>query len=144
MYVLGGDENPATRALLVDLGIESSYHPRIAAADASEILRTCSFAWLDYFHRPGVEMAVILKSSAFASACAHAVITVLPHHGSSILIDGDRLPGPFFVETDRAEIPGDAAREKIATEIYAWYQRHVASEHLIEHIAEVFGLRVVP
>ena len=141
LFVLGGNENPATRSLLVDLEIESTYRPSIAAADASEILRTCSFAWLDYFHRPDVETAIILKSSAFASACAHAVITVLPYRGSAIAIDGDRLPGPFFVAADRAQVPGAEARARIAGDIYAWYQRHVSSELLIERIAEMIGLQ---
>ena len=141
LFVLGGAENQATRSLLVDLGIESDYRPRIAAADASEILKTCSFAWFNYFHRPDVETSVILKSSAFSSACAHAVIPVLPHRGSAIAIDGDRLPGPFFVGPESAEIPDAEARAKTATRIYDWYQRHVASGHLIEGIATTFGLR---
>lgn len=140
LFVLGGEENPVTRSLLADLAIETEYRPRIAAPDASEILETCSFAFLDYFHRPDVETAVILKSSAFASACAHAVITVLPHRGSAIVMDGDRFPGPFFVEADRAEIPGAEARANIASDIYNWYKRHVSSELLLRTISEMIGL----
>ena len=140
LFVLGGHENPVTRSLLVDLGIESDYRPRIAANDASEILKSCAFAWFDYFHRPDVETSVILKSSAFASACSHGVIPVLPHRGSPIVINGDRLPGPFFVESVRCEIPDSTERGKIATEIYDWYQRHASSEHLVSAIASMFGL----
>ena len=140
LFVLGGEENPVTRSLLADLAIETDYRPRITATDASEILETCSFAFLDYFHRPDVETGVLLKSSAFASACAHAVITVLPHRGSAIVMDGDRFPGPFFVEADRAEIPGAEARVKIASDIYNWYQRHVSSELLLRTISEMIGL----
>ena len=140
LFVLGGAENPVTRSLLVDLGIESDYRPQIAAAEASEILKTCSFAWFNYFHRPNVETSVILKSSAFASACAHAVIPVLPHSGSTIAIDCDRLPGPFFVESERAEIPGAEARAKTATDIYNWYHRNASSEILVRQIAEIFQL----
>ena len=140
LFVLGGEENPAIRALLADLGIESDYRPRIAAADASQILETCSFAFIDYFHRADVETAVILKSSAFASACAHAVIPVLPHTGSKIAVGGDHMPGPFFVERARAEIPGAEARATIAAEIYAWYQRQVSSEHLLRAIIEMLGI----
>jgi hypothetical protein len=143
LFVLGGEENPVTRSLLVDLGIETTYRPRIAAADTSELLRTCSFAWLDYFHRPDVETLVLLKSSAFASLCAHAVITVLPHRGSAIAIDGECLPGPFFIEKDHAEIPDAAERAKIASEIYLYYGRHVASENLIERLAEIFALQTI-
>jgi len=140
LYVLGGAENPATRSLLVDLGIESDYRPQIAAAEASEILKTCSFAWFNYFHRPNVETSVILKSSAFASACAHAVVPVLPHRGSIVAMDGDPLPGPFFVEPERAEIPGAEARAKIAADIYNWYHRNASSEILVRRIADIFQL----
>ena len=140
LFVLGGAENPTTRSLLGDLGIESDYRPQIPAAEASEILQTCSFAFLDYFHRPNVETAIILKSSAFNSACAHAVIPVLPHGGSTIAIDGERLPGPFFIDFDRAEIPAGDVRARMATTIYDWYQRHAASEHLVRGIAEKLAL----
>jgi hypothetical protein len=140
LLVLGGVDNPATRSLLGDLAVESDYRPRIAAADASEILNTCSFAWFNYFHRPDVETSVILKSSAFAAACAHGVIPVFPHRGSAISLDSDRLPGPFFVEPNRCEIPDARTRPEIAADIYAWYQRHVSSEHLVQGIAEIFGL----
>jgi hypothetical protein len=140
LFVLGGDDNPATRSLLVDLAVESDYRPRIAAADASEILKSCSFGWFNYFHRPDVETSVILKSSAFASACAHGVIPAFPHRSSAISFDGDRLPGPFFVEPDRSEIPGAQDRAKIAADIYSWYQRHASSERLIRGIAEIVGL----
>jgi hypothetical protein len=140
LSVLGGVENPATRSLLVDLGVESDYRPQIAAAEASEILKSCSFGWFNYFHRPNIETSVILKSSAFASACAHAVIPVLPHRGAPIAIDGERLPGPYFIDFDCAEIPASEARGKIAANICDWYQRHASSEHLVRGIAEKFGL----
>jgi len=140
LFVLGGNENPVTRSLLVDLAVQLDYRPHIAAAEASEILRTCSFAWFDYFHRPDVETSVILKSSAFAAACAHAVIPVFPHRGSVISLGSDRLPGPFFVEPDRCEIPDAHRRAKIASDIYDWYQRHFSSESLVQAIAKIFGL----
>ena len=140
LLVLGGNENPAARSLLADLGIESSYRPRIAASEASEILRMCSFAWFDYFHRPDVETSVVLKSSAFAAACAHAVIPVFPHRGSMVSIDGDRLAGPFFVEPNGCEIPDGATRAKSAADIYGWYQRHASSEVLVRGVAKALGL----
>ena len=150
LFVLGGEDNPVARSLLVDLvrqgtdspgrAVESDYRPRIAATDASEILKTCSFGWFNYFHRPDVETSVILKSSAFASSCAHGVIPVFPHRGSAISLDDDRLPGPFFVASDRCEIPGAHDRAKIAAGIYDWYQRHASSEFLVQAIAKTLGL----
>jgi hypothetical protein len=140
LFVLGGEENPRTRSLLVDLGIESDYRPRVAAQEASEILKTCSFAWFNYFHRPDVETSVILKSSAFASACAHGVIPVFPHRGSAISIGSDRMPGPFFIEREQIDVPTAEKRTEVATEIYNWYQRHASSEQLVRSIAKMFGL----
>ncbi len=140
LFVLGGNENPVTRSLLADLGIESDYRPRIAASDASEILRTCSFAWINYFHRPDVESSVILKSSAFAAICAHGVVPIFPHGGGPISINGDRLPGPFFAESNRREIPSPQERSTIAGDIYDWYQRHASSELLVRGIADALEL----
>jgi hypothetical protein len=140
LFVLGGTERDAVRSLIVDLGIESEYRPQIAAADGSEILKTCAFAWFNYFVRPVADMGVILKSSAFASACAHGITPVFPHPGSTITIDGDRLPGPFFVEQNHCGIPDANRRGKIAADIYDWYQRHVLSDHLVQGIADSFQL----
>jgi hypothetical protein len=140
LFVLGGDENSATRSLLVDLAIGSDYRPRIAAKEASEILKTCSFALFNYFHRPDVETSVILKSSAFASACAHGVIPVFPHRGSPISIDSDRMPGPFFIGRQQTDVPTAETRAEIATGICDWYQRHASSEHLVNAIAKMFGM----
>ena len=141
LFVLGGNDNAAARSMLSELTIESNYNPRIAATDASQFLATCSFAWFDYFHRRDVETSVILKSSAFAAACAHAVIPVFPHRGSPISLDGDSLPGPFFVKQNRSEIPGARERAVIAAAIYDWYQRYASSEHLLRGIADALDWR---
>ena len=134
---MGGHENPATRSLLADLAIESDYRPQIAARDASEILQTCSFAWFNYFHRHDVESAMVLKSSAYAAACAHAVIPIFPHGGSPISIERDTLPGPFFVSRDKKDVPTDADRAAIAQSIYDWYQRYASSRCLSKAVAEM-------
>ena len=83
---------------------------------------------------------MILKSSAFASACAHGVIPVFPHPGSTISVEGDRLPGPFFVSRGENDVPNANNRAAIAQNIYDWYQLHVLSELLVKGIAEVLGL----
>lgn len=140
LVVLGGHENPVTRSLLADLAIDSDYRPGITAAEASEILRTCSFTWFNYFHRADIETSVILKSSAYASACAHGIIPVFPHQGSAISVEDDPLPGPFYVSPDEKQVPTADNRAAIAQTIYDWYQRHVASELLVNGVAGVLGL----
>ena len=139
LFVLGGNVNPAMRSLLVDLSkIQADYRPQIPAAEASQILSTASFAWIDYFHRPDVPTAIALKSTAFAAACAHAVVPVFPHRGSAISVRGDHLPGPYFIDGRQSELPQD--RAAIASEIYAWYRRFASSEHLVQGIASALGL----
>jgi hypothetical protein len=140
LLVLGGEDNPVVRALLADLPIQSDYHPRIAAPEASQILRTCSFAWFNYFHRTNVETSVVLKSSAFAAVCAHAVIPVFPHRGRLISLEGDQLPGPFFVSRCENDVPNPGSRAATAQAVYDWYQRHASSEILANRVAELLGL----
>jgi hypothetical protein len=139
LCVLGGIDNPAARVMLAELAnIRVNYHPQIKAEEASDILSTCAFAWVDYFHRPDVLTSAILKSTAFAAACAHGVIPVLPHSGTVVALQGDRLPGLYFVEPMRAKLPADPA--KVAADIYAWYQRNVSSDHLVYGIARALNL----
>ena len=141
LFVIGGNENPVTRCLLAGLpNIRIEYHPQISAAEASQILSSCSFAWLDYFHRTDVPTDIILKSSVFAAACAHGVIPVFPHQGSAIFVDTDRLSGPFFVSQTDSEVPGIDDRPKVSAEIYNWYQRNAASDHLVREIADTLEL----
>jgi hypothetical protein len=142
LYVLGGDENPTT---LRDLGeirdVACHYHPRIEASAASEILSSCSFGWIDYFRQHNVPTAAILKSGSFASYCAHAVIPILPHEGSVIALQGDQLPGPYFVETNRAHLPALPDRAKTSACIYEWYRRHASVEHLAKGIATLLQIK---
>lgn len=141
LFVLGGSDNPATRSLLADfVNVRVDYRPQIDAGEATQVLSTCSFGWLDYFHRTDVPSDVILKSSAFGAMCAHGVITVFPHRGSSIAIDGDALPGPYLIDAQFVELPSANDRKGVASQIYQWYQRHASSEHRARNIARALGL----
>jgi hypothetical protein len=139
LFVLGGTDNSATRLTIHKLNnLRSSYHPQIEAEEASRILSTCCFAWVDYFHRPNVPTSAILKSTAFAAACAHGVTPVLPHRGSKVSLRGDQLPGPFFIDGTGSELPEDPA--KTAAQIYSWYERNVSSNRLVYGIARALYL----
>jgi hypothetical protein len=141
LFVLGGNESSTIRSLLNEIKVKSDYRPRVASAEASEILRRCSYMWIDYFHRPDVDSSVALKSSAFAAACAHAIIPVFPHGGTQISIAGDALPGPFFVRPSDANVPHANDRPKIATDIYNWYGRHSSSDELVRGVELALGLK---
>jgi hypothetical protein len=141
LYVLGGSDSPAARSLFADLAnVRVDYHPQIDAGEASQILSTCSFGWLDYFHRSNVPSDIILKSSAFGAMCAHGVITVFPHRGSPIAIDGDAMPGPYFMDAQFVELSPANDREKVASQIYHWYQRNASSEHRARTIGRALGI----
>ena len=135
LEIIGGDENTAVRSAIVELPIEVHYQPNIAVSDASEILSDSSFMWLDYFYRSAEPTVLVLKSTAFAAACAHGVIPILPERGTEIFIDNDRLPGPFFIEPRSSEAISLEGRAKIATLYYEWYHRHSSSEILARSIA---------
>ena len=138
LFVLGGKDDHSIRSQLSDLpNIRTVYRPEIAATEASQILSSCSFAWLDYFHRPNVPTDAVPKSGAFAAACAHGVIPVFPHRGSEIALKSDRLPGPYFVEADRFELPSD--HTQVASEIFGWYTRNANSDHLVRGVAKLLG-----
>ena len=142
LYVLGGEENPTTHRDLGEIrGIACHYRPRIEASAASEILSSCSFGWIDYFRQHSVPTAAILKSGSFASYCAHGVIPILPHEGSVIALQGDQLPGPYFIETNRTHLPALPDRAKTSACIYEWYRRHASVEHLANGIAALLQIK---
>ena len=140
LSVFGGNDNSTIRSLLPECGIQTDYRPRIEAADAIAILSASSFLWLDYFDRQEVPMEFVLKSTAFAAACTHGVVPIFPHRGSEISIEGDRLPGPFFINADSLELPTVNARATLAEQFYGWYQRHASSDHLARGIARALQL----
>ena len=140
LFIFGGNDNSTVRSLLRDLGIQTHYRPGVAVAEASSILSASSFLWLDYFDRPDVPLEFVLKSTAFAAACAHGVVPVFPQRSSRISLEGDRLPGPFFVEEDCSELPVPDDRPKVAEQFYDWYQRHASSDHLARGIARALQL----
>jgi hypothetical protein len=140
LFVIGGNESATVRALLRHCEIQTDYLPRLTSADASGILSSSSFVWLDYFTRPGVPGDVLLKSTAFAAACAHGAIPVFPHRSSVISVEADPLPGPFFIEPTHSEIPTARNSAQIAARFYNWYQRHASSTHLAHGIARALEL----
>jgi hypothetical protein len=142
LSVFGGNDSPAVHAFLARLHpqIHTDYLPRIPRADASRILSESSFVWLDYFHRRGVPADILLKSTAFAAACAHGAIPVLAHRASAISVHSDPLPGPFFVEPSVSELPDAASRAETAARFYHWYRRHAASNHLAHQIERALEL----
>lgn len=140
LFVVGGADNSRVRQTLAgEKKIHTHYHPEVEAKIASEILATCTFGWMDYFHHPDVPLPVILKSSAFAAYCAHGVVPVFPRGGSTISVDDHALPGPFFVAPDRQELPRETERATTAQAVYSWYSQNATAAHLAATLAPEFG-----
>ena len=136
LFVVGGAEREEIYARLGgQQDIRTHYHPNVEASVAAKILSTCAFAWIDYFHQPGVPMATILKSTAFAAFCAHGVIPVFPHDGSPIHLRQDGLPGPFFVTGSGQNLPSEQERAPVAQSMHEWYRRNASSPRLAETVA---------
>jgi hypothetical protein len=136
LFVVGGVEREEIRTRLGEQqDIRTHYHPNVDAKAAAEILSTCAFAWIDYFHQSDVPMATILKSTAFAAFCSHGVITVFPHRGSPIHLRQDTLPGPFFVTGSGQNLPSEQQRAPIAKATHDWYRRNASSRHLAKAVA---------
>lgn len=122
--IVGGSESRELQELIVDLApMRVSYRPNISAPEASAILSQCSFAWFDYFHRAPAPGPVLLKSSAFAAACAHAIVPVFPHAISAIAQD---LPKPLTVD----RLGDSIERASLARRYYSWYQKRASSDCL--------------
>ncbi len=139
LLVVGGKKNPQIRLLLDRLNnVQSSYYPRVENDFAAKLVSSCAFAWLDYFHQPGVALTTILKSTVFAAICAHGVIPVFPHDGAPISLGGDSLPGPFFVTASEQNLPADDERPGIGYSLHEWYRRHSSSGHLANMVAALF------
>ncbi|MDQ2867327.1 MAG: hypothetical protein M3R59_02790 [Verrucomicrobiota bacterium] len=132
LEVLGGVENASLRARLSALSnIRAQYHPRVSVEEGSRLLSRCAFLWLDYFGGRAVPGDVILKSSAFASACAHGVVPIFAQKISAITHNGARFPGPFYVDAEAMKLPDADANDAV----YQWYQTHATISGLAETIA---------
>lgn len=141
LFVLGGKNNDDLRNQLKNShGLEWKYSPEIEVSEASAILSSCSFGWLDYFQENDAPTGAILKSTSFAAYCAHGVAPIFPRAAAAIAIGEDRLPGPFFLERNGATFPQDSARA--SAEIYHWYHRHASSGRLADAIGNALGAEV--
>jgi len=144
LHIIGGRDEAATRRVIEDLtrsssGLSCHYYPEVSAERASELLRQCSFAWLDYFGRGRVWPEMILKSSAFAACCAHGLTPVLSHQEDAFGLEGDPFPGPFFMTPGRVHFPPPDELRATREKIYAWYHAHAVSRRLAQIYAEALA-----
>jgi hypothetical protein len=117
-------------------GLSCHYHPEVSAQTASEILRQSSFGWIDYFGAGKIWPGMVLKSTAFAAFCAHGVVPVLSHREEPIAINGDNLPGPYYITPDAFNFPPPDQLREVQQKIYAWYHAHADAHQLARVYAE--------
>jgi hypothetical protein len=142
--VVGGREEISIKSTLDRLsrsrpGLSCHYHPEVSAEFASEILRQSSFGWIDYFGAGKMWPGMVLKSTAFAAFCAHGVVPVLSHREEPMAINGDALPGPYYITPEAINFPSPEQLREIQHNIYAWYHAHAHSRELARVYAEALA-----
>jgi hypothetical protein len=135
--VVGGREDAAIIASVERLKRDISVHQygEVSVELASEVLRQASFGWLDYFADGKVSPGMILKSTAFAALCAHGVIPILAHREGPISIEGDALPGPFYLTSNGAHFPAPDEVPELRRRHHQWYGAHAHSREA----ARIYG-----
>jgi hypothetical protein len=145
--VIGGRDTNSTRDIVERLvrtipGFSCHYHPEVTADEASLLLRQACFGWLDYFGKTEMSPGMILKSTAFAAFCAHAVIPVLSHQEEFLEVEQDPFPGPWYLSSRSAPFPVLDGLNELREKIYSWYWTHAASPRLARRYAE--ALTTIP
>jgi hypothetical protein len=129
--VVGGRPDESVIAAIDRLKQRFAVHhyPEVNVDLASEVLGQASFGWLDYFGEGEVWPGMILKSGAFAALCAHGVIPILSHHEEAIAVEGDALPGPFYLTPNPSHFPKPDDLPALRLRCHNWYQAHASSRH---------------
>jgi hypothetical protein len=140
--VIGGRDTTSTRDIVDRLsrevaGLVCHYHPEVSADDASRLLSQASFSWLDYFGNDEMSPGMIFKSTVFAAANAHGVITIFSHRENSLALGQDSFPGPWFLTSREARFPDPARLSEVREKNYAWYWAHASSPRLARVYADV-------
>lgn len=136
--IVGGREDEFIGAAVNRLKRKISVHhnPEVAIELASDILRQAGFGFLDYFAGGRVWPGMVLKSTAFAALCAHGVIPIVSHREEAIAINGDPLPGPFYLTTSAVSFPGPDELPARGRQCYDWYRAHAHSRQAARIYAE--------
>lgn len=142
--VIGGRNETSTRVLLENLQrnsprLKCHYYPQVSVELASELLRQSSFGWIDYFGGGKMWPGMILKSTAFAAFCAHGVIPISSHREERVAVNGDPLPGPYFVTSEAVNFPVPDQVRAIREKTYRWYQAHASSRQIARIYAEALA-----
>lgn len=139
--IIGGRENRSISAILDRVKqsrSDLSFHqyPEVGVDLASEVLRQSAFGFIDYFGAGKVWPGMLLKSTAFAALCAHGVIPVLSHREPPIEVNGDALPGPYYLTPGAANFPTLDELPQVRRRVYDWYHAHAASRQAARVYAE--------
>jgi hypothetical protein len=139
--VVGGHEEISISATLERLsrsrpGFSCQYYPAVAPQRASAILRQSCFGLLDYFGAGKAWPGMLLKSSVFGGLSAHGIVPILSHRENAISINGDSMPGAYYLTPEGANFPPLEELDEVRRTIYRWYHTHADSRRVAEGYAE--------
>ena len=144
LEIIGGPQSGAVRAAIrlvqrTAPSISCRYYPEVTASVASDLLRACSFAWIDYFGKGKVWPGMIFKSGSFAACCAHGVMPILSHDQPPPLLNDEPFPAWYFITPRGAQFPEPAEVGAIRDKIHAWYHRHASAACAARAYAEALA-----
>jgi hypothetical protein len=139
--IVGGLDTQSVRRQLRLLGdsfpaIAFHHHPQVSVENASVILASCTFGWLDYFGNGKAWPGMIFKSGSFAAFCAHGVVPILSHEESGLAVAEDLFPGPFYMTRTKSLFPEPETLGQLSGTLRAWYDRNASSTRAAEVYAE--------
>ena len=139
--VVGGREDISISSILDRLksnasGLSMHHYPEVSVDRASEVLRKSAFGWIDYFGAGKTWPGIVLKSTALAALCAHGVIPIFSHREDPIAVNGDALPGPFYLTAGAAHFPRPDEVRETSRQFYDWYHAHGDSRQAARTYAE--------
>jgi hypothetical protein len=144
LEVIGGRDNGAVLQEIQNLaklipGLKCNYYTEVSSERASELLRRCTFGWIDYFGNQKAWPGMILKSGSFAAFCAHGIIPVSAYAESPPSLDGDAFPEWYFVTPEKSSFPSVQQVIEVRRKIQDWYQRHASSVKTAAAYAEALA-----
>lgn len=136
--VVGGRTDLSITTALDRLKNKMSVHhyPEVGVHLASELLREAAFGFIDYFGAGKMWPGMVLKSTAFAAFCAHGVVPIVAHQEEPIALDGDALPGPYFLTADAVGLPSREELPAARRRCFDWYRAHAHSRRAAQVFAE--------
>ena len=144
LEVIGGRESSEVRRAIATVAkslpdLMCHYHPEVEPGRASELLASCSFAWIEYFGTGKVWPGMIYKSGSFAACCAHGVLPILSHAEPPPPVNSDSFPDWYFVAEQKSRFPEPEQLASACEKVHGWYHRNASAQRTARAYVEALA-----